>query len=217
MIQVGDIYRVALNYEVQGQQCFNVFHIRSTQAALSEAAIQSGLTAVGTKVNAIVDAWIPHVQPEVVFLGGGVSGIMGQHPHMGLFDIGKAGTAAADEEMPTFCAAVIHISTGLAGRRRRGRMHIGGLSDGHVDASHISEAGVTMLTAIRAAYLTQFGSGASLWRLGVYSRTTHMEEMEAAGGNPVLPDNSTAWADAIGLGINEIIGTMYSRKVGVGV
>ena len=116
---------------------------------------------------------------------------------------------ASGESLPSFCAAVVAIKTGLAGRTHRGRNYWGGIPEGGAANSLMTGTEWGLVIAFAACLAGKFIglTASSSWTLGVLSRKLET----AVGGNP-----SNAFTAATNLTVSQVIGTQRRRKLGVG-
>jgi hypothetical protein len=110
--------------------------------------------------------------------------------------------------MPTFVAGVVSVRTAFAGKSRRGRFYIGGLTEAGVTQNILgSVAGriQTYLTALETAFRSP--NALSGWSLVVHSR-----KLAAVPGTQ-CQDSSTLVTSLL---LRNEVGTMRSRKLGHG-
>ncbi len=202
----GDVYRVAFLYSVHGQGCANILYMKQTGAAGDDAQDAASILAPlltqvyfpvlprGAVQNTI-NVGVTLVSKSNSDQGGASGDLASQGPNTGAF--------------PALCASVIRIRTGLAGRTRRGRIFLSGVS------LEWSTAGVLNANGILGydGFMTRLSAGfmgpnpQSGFQLGVFSRTVY---------SGLLGTLADAFKPAISLQNPVEIASMRSRKVGVG-
>lgn len=202
----GDIYRVAFLYSVYGQGCANIMYMKQDGFGGDDA------TDAAEHLMPILRTTFVPVLPR---------GVTGNLYNVGVSLVSKSnsdqGGASADTlqegplggALPALCSIVVRIKTGLAGRRRRGRIFVSGIPEGWSAAGVLNAAGVTGYTGLanrlNAAFMgTTPSSG---FRLGVFSRTEY---------DSILGTLNDAWKPATTLVVPTEVASMRSRKVGVG-
>lgn len=120
-------------------------------------------------------------------------------------------------------AAVIRVSTGEAGRRRKGRIYMAGLYETAIDDNSLLASSFT--SAVQSALSTNLGpylttGGSTVWRLGVWSDRIAMNvalsntwpRVRTSQGSP---DPDSAFADAVSLDVQQYVGAQRGRRPGI--
>lgn len=214
------IYRLSVTGTVAGQQHVHTLHFRSTPAAaavaLAEDAYQQG----------IIDSWqaapatayraqFGNPDSPVQFLS--VRKVCGSLPlPAGVDETQAAGgilgsNGAAGQAMAPWLAHVVTVRSSFAGRSRRGRFFIGGLSEEQVTGSTLQSGRLTpaqgYIDALRTAYVTPDELTVAQ-KLFIFSR-----KLAAVAG--IACQN--AGADVTGFQLRDQMASMKSRKAGSGI
>lgn len=120
-------------------------------------------------------------------------------------DVGEvAGTSEV-----SFVAQLVHIKTGLGGRRRRGRFFLPPPPEEGVTLSKLTAPQIALIAAFLACVAQKFVAPgqSTVWRLGVFSR----KELATNGGN-----HFAAFTEAVSLQLSAVVAKLGSRKFGIG-
>lgn len=141
---------------------------------------------------------------------------------IGNFPAGQSGTGGATDTLPPQCSMVVTIGTGIAGRRRRGRIYgFGMLEASQVNGSWSSGVRTAMITNLNT-YFALYGPAGTdpQFQLGVWS------ERRASGcwvdpstgklTNVETPHPEDAFTAANGYTFRDIVYTQRRRTLGVG-
>jgi len=114
-----------------------------------------------------------------------------------------------DESLPSYCAAILSLRTGLGGKSNRGRLYIAGVSEGDTSAGQLDVAAFAGLQAIANQLLSLFGptGGSTFFRYVIWSRKL------GAPGGLLLP---TGIRPILQILPRDILGTQRHRLIGVG-
>lgn len=204
---VGDLYRVACQYRVHAQLCVNVLYLKNLSAASDDTAAETAQTLcpiLGTIYSEVIpDAAGPrNFQVDTSLISRTNSDI-------GSFIVERPISPVLVNVLPSVNAVTMSIGTGLAGPRRRGRIFLAGVSPEWTEQSVLNVTGFTRYNA----WITQMAAAvmgdtpSSGYQLGVFSRASY-----SLISNPF----DDYWKPANRLQVRAPIGTMKSRKVGVG-
>ena len=201
---IGDVYRLVRSVELDGQLHVNVLHF-----------LQTLTVGVDPEVDLMADwddEFVPTC-PEKALLNIQVGnssivqiGLTAQKilPVEGdLFGRAFESTppAAVDTGLPTFASVKTTISTAQPGRSGRGGFFVSGIAEGHTTGNILGFGGTQVFSNfLEAIALVHSAGGAAYagFTIGVLSRLL----------NDFYPSTS--------LSTNTILGTMRSRKAGVG-
>lgn len=86
--------------------------------------------------------------------------------------LGNATGFQPDESLPSFCAGLLSLRTGIAGRSAHGRIYVPGVPENALDASKLTGTALGLLSDIGAALIARFGNTGSsnFARFSVFSR-----------------------------------------------
>lgn len=196
--------------EIHGQQTVNVMHL-GTNSIISDP------TQVNLLLQQLVEALIdcarttllPAVSADWRLVSCDAKTIF---PTVSDPVIATANAGEIGELSPTsvsFSASLLHIRTGIGGRRGRGRLFLPPAGESEIAASSIDPATVLLIAAFAACLVTKFStpSATTTWRLGVLSTTI----LKTAGAT-----FDDAFQQAIQLTPAINVAVMRSRKVGRG-
>jgi hypothetical protein len=216
-IQQNDLFRGTLNWRMANQRCANVFHFRADTLASGTTGVNQMLGGMMSKLAVIAGAITTNVHESIIMesanlvtIHGGTSAYARQQ------DLNTNGLRQGDL-LPGFVAAPIFWGTDYAGRSRRGRTHVGGWLEEDQDAGVLETAALDRLEFIRDAVLGQVSSGTNT--MVVYSRKIAVDTGLPAVGQPVPsnPDDiATPWAPIQSGVLSPVLGSMYSRRIGIG-
>lgn len=203
----GDLYRCAFGYTVHGQSNVNVFYMRQSASGGGDDAqdaaqiISPILRDLYTPVVAGLRGAVTTLQTQLVArLSTDGGEFTSSFPSDGA-NIGGA--------LPPANAVVIRLRTGFAGRRRRGRIFLGGVLGTWQTAGNVNSTGAAVYATFMQGLLTNFGGATPVtgYTLGVFSRASY-----SLLGNPF----DDYWKPVTALQQPPAVATMRSRKVGVG-
>lgn len=205
---LGDTWEVALQYQANGQNCVNVWHMTENEALPDDNA--RGVEWETTFTNAYKFAWgfgtdisarlikartiltaLPAAIERAVAFGG---------------DAGHVGPT--EYQQSPIC---VHLRTAVADRHGRGRKFISGYPANWVENGVLNATGLGQMGAFCNTLMTRWagvlgGAGRGPFTLVVVSRAD--------------PGRVPPWAgrvsDVVSMSAAAAIGTMRSRKVGVG-
>ena len=150
-MSIGDVYRVSIIGAAAGVQIVNTFHVRQVSGLTN--TVESDVATIfnascKTPYLACLDDSYAMERINVIKVSEGP-------PEGGDIVSTGAGTLLG-EALPFQDAAVLSIRTGVPGRRYRGRMYIGPLTENYQASGVLSGAYITLLTAFGNAMLGAF-------------------------------------------------------------
>lgn len=205
---------LSLNYEYHDQLCQNGFWFIENVAHVDDPDAAVQLVDLTNQFKNTVYLNIKALMVQEVHFRSIVGVTI--NPHNGPMTelIIESGTGdQPDEGLPSYCAAVLSLRTGLGGRRRRGRLYFAGISEGFSDHSKLTASGLTGLQGIGIELLTRFGVSNTTrsWTYGVWSRLNALVDGSASAPNV---DNAfTPITQCLG---RIILGTQKHRQIGHG-
>ena len=124
--------------------------------------------------------------------------------------------AQTDDSLPSYCAGVLAVRTGVGGRRYRGRIYFAGVSENLCSAGRLNGGSLTQLQDIGNALLVRYGAGGSSLRhvYGVYSRVEGDDRQ--AGPPPFITHSPLAFHTATQITARSIVYTQRKRLIGHG-
>jgi hypothetical protein len=226
---VGDVYRLTLQAVCQGQTYLN------TWAFTMKSSPDPTGADVLTLANAFKEMARVSQNNLVTYqtwtfrqlFGGGVTPIQDECRRDGGLVLtgnvsGSAAGGVAGDMLPPQCAMVWTIGTGLAGRRRRGRSYIYGLSEAtQANGTWTSATLTTFTTALNTIYGLYGSAGTDpQFLLGVWSERT-ATGCEVRGTPPVLtnietPHPELAFNMSTGYQLRPTVYSQRRRTIGVG-
>lgn len=118
--------------------------------------------------------------------------------------------------LPSFCAGLLSLRTGFAGRSRSGRLYLPGIAADHSELSKLTGGAFGLLQAFGNALISTFGPSGSVTygRLGVFSRKLGVTRN--IGPPPSLTYSIAGWTQATQAIARPDIATQRKRKLGIG-
>lgn len=200
----GEIIQATFSSQLDGQLCENVLHFREIVEASTDAAISASLEAFRLVLAAKMSVFSIFSQTR----WKRVTPVPLDFQFAAITD---AGTGLVNQRpMPTTCAVVVTLRTGVSGKTHRGRFYLPGWPRSWVDDNNNrfnvdgQAAANSLAAAIGAGWFTG-GSDATL-RLGMYSRTI--------GGSS--PMTLAGWQQVTQAVPQSILGNQRRRRIGVG-
>lgn len=206
------LWKLIVNHTIHGQLCQNGFYFanrpsveddEATLASFAQAARASFVTRIlpdllgfwnnQVAVNSIhVTTIVPHLGPV--------------HEHI----LETTTGFQTDEALPSYCAAILSLRSGLGGKSRRGRIYFGGLSENDTSTGRLGVDSFVALTEIGNKLIANYGATGSdtLFRFVIYSRLIGPARVNGGpidGVTPVTHCNARS-----------ILGTQRHRLIGVG-
>lgn len=227
---VGDVYRLTILATVLGST-----HMNSVAVTMKSSADPS-VGDVATIANATANVWRSQQLGAVLWnnwtfhqlWGSGMTTVQDECRRenakivIGNFSAGFNGSGGAGELLPPQCAMVVTLGTGIAGRRRRGRLY--GFGFGETSQSN-GTWGSGTITAVQANLVTWFALYGSTgtdpqFQIGVWSerRATGCWVDPAQGKlvNIETAHPEDAFTPATGSTLRSIVYTQRRRTLGVG-
>lgn len=204
---VGDLYRIALGYRVHGQLNVNVMAMKQ----IADAAVEDASDVAAKIITPLAQTWANYLA-GIAFdknFEVKVDKIARLTSDQGTAQLFADLTYQNNVSLPTVNAITYSLYTGLAGPTRRGRIFLGGIPVDSVLNSVITNLGLTRFNNFNTAFSNNFlgESAASGFQIGVFSRSRY---------NIVSNPFDEYWKPCNRLVIKNAVGTMHSRKIGVG-
>lgn len=208
------LFFLSLNYEYHGQLCQNGFWFTENPAHTTEPDPAVQLADLITQFKNTVYLNIKALMVQEVHFRSIVGVTM--NPHNGPIAefIIESGTGnQSDEGLPSYCAAVLSLRTGVGGRRHLGRLYFSGIGEGFSETSRLTASGLSGLQGIGGELLTRFGhaSGTNTWNYGVWSRLNSL--VDGARDAPNVDFGFQYVTQCLG---RVILGTQKHRQIGHG-
>jgi hypothetical protein len=195
----------------------NVLHWRATSAASGTTAVNQSLSALTTRVIQITGPMAQAMHDAVLLEKIETVAVhAGQVQYGRSHDLNQTGQVTG-VKLPGFVAAPIFLNTPYAGRSRRGRFHFGGIVEAWQDAGVLLTPGLNALETVRDAIVSSMTTGL-YWRGIIYSRTIAVQAgLEPIGPVPQNPGEvGSPWAPVESGTVSPVLGSMYSRRIGIG-
>lgn len=204
---VGDLYRVALSYRMHGQLNTNVMAMKQ----IADAAVEDAGDVAAKILPLLAASWAKYMAGigfDKTF-SVQVDKIARLTSDQGLANLVADITYQNNVSLPTVNAVTFSIYTGLSGPTRRGRLFLGAIPVDSVLNSVLAGLGLTRFDNFNADFAAKFlgDSATSGFQIGVFSRSRY-----AITSNPF----DDYWKPANRLVVKNTVGTMHSRKIGVG-
>lgn len=167
----GDIYRVAVEGKMFGNDVVNVLHwvVGASVSTPASEAVGLGMAMENDFLPAYLDLIVPSYNTERIAVRGVTTPTVG----VDVFPVGAVGLRPGDPEASQI-AGLLNLRTGHIGRRNYGKIYLPGVPDADVVNGVISGDYSADAVAFLADVLTitaTYGGDAMLFNLVVYSRT----------------------------------------------
>lgn len=141
---------------------------------------------------------------------------MSTRPGVFIDDPLTGGGNQVGDSLPSFCAGLLSLRTGLTGRSRVGRIYLPGVAEDFSQDSRMAGDYLGVLQSVGTTLLQQFGtSGATGYgRIGVFSRKLGVTR--SIGPPPSLSYSINGWTQITSFIARPEIATMRKRKLFVG-
>lgn len=166
------MYHLSLISELHGQQIQNGYYFVPSSAHTNPDNRQDAFDIVERFNARIMGAIQAFSNDDLHFIALICATMI---PHYGAiyerpFETGEG--AVPNESLPSYCAGVLSLRTGLGGRSNRGRSYYAGVGALDSERSKLTASGFSRLQAIGDALLLGFGSSIAdnLFHYGVYSK-----------------------------------------------
>jgi len=226
----GDVYKLDLFQTYAGQRIMNSYHLARktagdpTQAECAALAADWKLHLQNHQVNTLQHtAWsVSQVAGDPVVYSTTECKRDGGLRFEGLHVAPTAG-GNSGEAMPPQSAIVVTLSTGFAGRSRRGRTYISGFVEAFQNEGQLTDAIVTAQQTNWDAQIAQYSAAGTdpLWYLVVFS-TTIAFGCRPGAVHPHTPEHFAtpnplgASFPVISTKVRKIVYTQRRRTIGVG-
>lgn len=173
VLPVDALYRANVTYYLYGQNCENSYFFRSKPDSHSDT--------IDEEVDFLLnDLWVWIIEPALNFMSSQVS-LVGWtlttlNPLDGpvRFQEGGSHIGLIDEPaLPSYCAGVVSMQTGLSGKRLHGRTYLPGVPGSFCEGNELTTTGWDKLKAYSTSVINRYGRDGSSNRVngGVYSRS----------------------------------------------
>jgi len=207
----NDAYQVRIIGRQEGQETQNVMHFRCASGAGDDDVLTHLILVLA---QCFIDHVLPVLSSSWTFekiLWKRVTPTLGEE-----IESVPAGAAAGGGNaaaLPSYCAVVFSVKTGVGGRSHRGRFFIPGIPENVTTDSFLDTGNAfwTGMLAFAACLVTNFvigdPPGAHAWQMEVYSRKI---------GGAAFPYGASGYTPMKSVTPRDLIATQRSRKVGRG-
>lgn len=208
------LYFLSLNYTLHGQLCQNGFWFRET--ASSSPNPDPGVQSIDL-VNTFLNTTFPVIRDfqnnQVHYKSIVAVTINPKNGPIAELPLEQNEGTQIDESLPSYCAAILSLRTGLGGRSNRGRLYIAGISESDSTDSQLTVDSLSRLQSIGTSLLTSFGGTefTNNFRYVVWSRIR--AGVVADGPAPQVGFASTPITQVIA---RRVLGTQKHRQIGHG-
>jgi hypothetical protein len=227
---VGDVYKLTLVQQYLGMLVQNTHYFDRKTAGDPTVADAQVLAdyfkdAFKAQQNAAISYYSWTLQQ---MRGGTVTAIAsecrrtGGILYQGIFTGTLVGSLAG-ESLPPQSAMVTTLNTGLAGKRRRGRMYLAGKGEAEQSGGTWLVGTTTAMAAVWSTVIAAYGTAGTEpnWRLGVWSERTATgcvpaETRPHTPTNVNPPDLANAYAPITSAQVKSIVYSQRRRTLGVG-
>lgn len=205
-IEPQDIYQGRLIWLLDEQICYNVLHARY-HGSTAISSPTSSLNTLLTRLESLGDEILADSPEALTLLGVDVRMVHGDgDEHADSESIVRTGLDTTNEPLPGFVAGLVWHNTAFAGRSRRGRSHIPGLSEKHTDSGRLTTDGEVHMTTVAMGFANYWQNPTANWYGCVFSPTIANDPTDTR--DEAVIHTGYEWSD--------LVGTMRTRKIGVG-
>lgn len=208
------VYFLTLNYELHGQHCQNGFWFRETASSNPDPdpGVQS-IDLVNTFLNTAFPVIRDFQSQQVHYLSIVASTVNPKFGPIAELPLESNEGVQQNDSLPSYCAGVLSLRTGLGGRSNRGRLYIAGIPEDDSADSRLNPDGLIRFQAIATSLLTNFAGSefTNRFRYIVWSRRRALIDADAP--HPVVAFASTEIKQIIA---RSILGTQKHRQIGHG-
>lgn len=211
------LYHLSMFGELHGQTTQNVFHFQTRASSIGSSyafeatqLINDFETNVLPKVKAFCcDDWAVKTLLVTTLIPKSVVLVEKR--------IATGAGVQSDDSLPSFCAGLLSLRTGVGGRSGHGRLYIPGVPENLSSASRTEGSLLTILSDIGAVLLNRYSNsgGFSYARYGVYSRKLGVTR--SAGPPPTLNFSHAGFFPVTEIIARPEIATMRKRKLSHGI
>lgn len=208
------LFFISLNYELHGQLCQNGYYLLENVAHSHNPDPSIQLVALVNQFKNTVYEAIRFFQNQECHYRS-ITGVT-IDPHNGPIAeliLETAEGVQQNESLPTYCAAVLSLRTGLGGRSHIGRSYYAGVSEEDSANSKLTPDSLSRLQGIGNELLLRFGTSDSgrFWTYGVWSWKRAM--IDGSRNNPNI---DLAFTPIVQCLPRIILGTQKHRQIGHG-
>lgn len=138
-------------------------------------------------------------------------------PGIFIDDVLTGGGTQTGDSLPSFCAGLLSLRTGLTGRSRVGRIYVPGVSEDLSSNSRLEGAYTSVLQSLGSTLLARYGPSGSFahCRIGVFSRK--LGAVRNPGPPPSISYNLSGWTQVTSFIARNEVATMRKRKLAHGI
>lgn len=165
------LYRFVITGELHGQMTQTLFHaISPTNSTAGTVAVEVSIMYTEF-VNNVIPAYKAFCSQEWHLLSVSLIQLTA-NPGIIVDGAFTGGGVQTDNSLPSFCAGVLSLRTGLTGRTKHGRLYIPGVSENLSSASKLEGNYLGVLQSLGNLLVNRYGASGStnIIRLGVFSR-----------------------------------------------
>lgn len=209
------LYRIKIIGELHGQLTETAFWFRGADTSTWTTA-QNELTSLNSHFVAnIVPAYKLFCNQQWTHKTT-LSTQMTAVPGYFIDNVGSGGGTQVADSLPSYCAGLLSLRTGLTGRSRVGRIYVPGVSEDLSSNSRLEDQYLTILQSLGSALLNFYGPSGSFAhaRVGVFSRKLGVTRNP--GPPPSLSYSLNGWTQVTAFIARREIATQRKRKLARG-
>jgi len=157
------LWHLTLQYRLHAQICQNGFYFSNKIALNDQEAFIDGTPIF--LANHFVQFMLPTIiafqNTQVLYDGLVVSTLIPANGPLAERPIANQTGAQPDESLPSYCAAILSLRTGLGGKSNRGRLYFAGVSEGDSADSILTPSAFTALEDIGNELQSIYGASGS--------------------------------------------------------
>jgi hypothetical protein len=209
------LYRIKVIGELHGQYTQNEFWIRGADASpASTVAVEIG--AINNHFRDNVIPLIKNFASQEWAAKTMLTVQMSANPGVFIDNVLTGGGIQLEHSLPSYCAGLLSLRTGLTGRSRVGRIYVPGVAEDRSSSSRLEGDYLAILQSLGSALLGFYGpSGSHAYgRIGVFSRKLGVTRMP--GAPPWLQYSTAGWTQITAFIARNEVATIRKRKLARG-
>lgn len=209
------LYRIKVIGELHGQYTQNEFWFRGSDS--------SPASTVTVEIGAINNHFRDNVIPLIKNFASQewaaktmLTVQMSANPGIFIDNVLSGGGIQLEHSLPSYCAGLLSLRTGLTGRSRVGRIYVPGVAEDRSQLSRLEGDYLAILQTLGNSLLGYYGSSGShaYGRIGVFSR--RLGTVRNAGPPPWISYNLNGWTQITTFIARSEVATIRKRKLARG-
>jgi hypothetical protein len=172
VLPVDALYRANVSYLFYGQNCVNSYFFRSKPDSHSDTIEEEVDFLANDLFIWVIEPALNFMSNQVQLTGWTVTTLSPPDSFVAFREGGTHQGAVDEAALPSYCAAVVSMQTGLTGKRLHGRTYIPGVPGSYCEGNDLTDAGWLVLKGYADSVKSRYGFDGTSNRVqgGVYSR-----------------------------------------------